>query len=129
MIDRISRHAAQNIWHSAIQHDASTGILLCSGDCIVDGLTMHANASLTQTIHTHQTEPSWKIGGMFHSKLPSVEKAQLWEEELIMLESTKRTTSFAHVYLDLHAAGLLKMAAYTIVNDAWLPRTLTMEQD
>jgi len=129
MIDRISRHAAQHIWHSAIQHHASTGVVLCSGDCIVDAICLQEGLTLAQAIQSHSSESSWQIGGMFHTALPTVEQARAWEDQLAALELVNKSASLVHVYLDLHAAGLLKLAAYTIVNDAWLARTLTMEQD
>jgi hypothetical protein len=129
MIDCISRHAAQQIWHDAMTHDAHTGVLLCSGDCIVDGFALNEGTPLVETLQAHATHTAWQVGGMFYTKLPSIEQARAWEGQLADEVTPSTTSPFVHLYLDLHAAGLLQMTAYTIADDDWLPLSLTMEQD
>jgi len=129
MIDCISRHAAQQIWHDAIEHRAQIGLLLCGGDCVVGGLPLQYGETVAHAVQADGDHATWQVGGMFYTELPTVVQAQKWEEQLAVLQPSQRTASFMHLHLDLDAAGLLKMAVYTIVNQTWLPQTLTMEQD
>ncbi len=129
MIHRITRHAAQRIWHDALSHEEGVrGLLFSAGDCIVGALRPWEPLQEAR-IRAALREPDWRICGIFDSVLPDAAEAI---EREAMLEALPRAwvlPSLLHIHLDLRSAGLLKMAAYALLNDRLIPVTLQMETD
>ncbi len=117
MMYRITRHAAQHIWQQALTSSVPvTGVLLVAGDCIVGSMEALAAPSAA----------GQQLGGFFYTELPEAAVAVEREAMLDDLPDDGVHPTLLHVHLDLHAAGLLKMAAYTLVNDRLIPVNLEM---
>ncbi len=117
MMYRITRHAAQHIWQQALTSPAPvTGVLLMAGDCIVGG---------TEAVAIPTAEGQ-QAGGFFYMELPEAAVAMEREAMLDDLPDDGVPSTLLHVHLDFHAAGLLKMAAYTLINDRLIPVKLEM---
>ncbi|MDQ6975731.1 MAG: hypothetical protein Q9M22_04100 [Mariprofundaceae bacterium] len=129
MIDSITRHAAQAIWHGSMQDGASRcGILLSQEKCIVAGIALPSEQSVSCFLRQtkENTDPSSLICGWFYTILPAVEKIIKQNNALLSLPDALPLADCIQLHLDLNAAGLLKMAAYTLHDDHLSNINLTM---
>jgi len=128
MIDRITRHAAQSIWHHTLQDDASCcGILLSEQGCIVAGVACLPEAQhLAAIVEQHTALSSKKWCGWFYTTLPAIETMMAHQRRWAELHDDPSAQGCMHLHLDSDAKGLLKMAAYRLHDGDLSTVNLTM---
>lgn len=124
MIHGITRHAAQTIWHDAMQEGHSgQGLLFSVERCIVAGTALLPEQSAYDALQQASYHASWRVCGFFYTRLPSVDALMQQDQALRPMMASDPI----HLHLDLDAAGLLKMAAYKLDNMQLSTVYLTMD--